>query len=577
MNFTFIRSNRFSFLNSASLRLLVSCCLIACVSQDYAYSQSSGATTQNVELSSTPNNEPRASEILSEFFFGRQNRELLKPRITPENRQEDVSSTTNSTSVSTLKKFFGLNSRRSEPTTFAGETPFDKQPFEVQNYAYPPSLYPESSRQLADVVNQNSNLAVQQAQKLQNQGQDFVRNVQNQISRDVRQFSNEASQEVSALKRQGQTALRNAQEEAANSTRQISDVVAQNARTLQRQGRFLADDVQSRVSGNIQRTSQELDQQVKEIQRHGERLASDAQAQASGGIRRAVNAANQKVQNLQQQGRQIAEDVQSQLYQTSSQAKNGINEIRNEGRDVAGKFERQTRLSLNQASRDAQNLAEASRDMANQISEVGEDVGNAIQRSKEEIAAARRRRLDELNALLSAKRPEEFAQRTAHSRLENRFEFDVARENRSKIRQASSQEATPSAVESLAEPMPVRPRSLQVANKRSNPAKANALQHIPPKKTGMEQPLSPSGSSRQKSQKMQTQPQQSGMTESRHPRARHERSSKNVAKFSVPSFNEEQTESLEDETITPESGESHDQKKNGVIRSSARFIDPKDL
>ncbi|MGI6401306.1 MAG: hypothetical protein ACOX0A_04230 [Thermoguttaceae bacterium] len=293
----------------------------------------------------------------------------------------------------------------------------------------------------------------------------------------------------------------------------------------------LSQNIQSQISRNVHQLSSNASQNMRAAQAQGRQYAE----QISNDLRGASNAVAQNARELQNRGRRYAQNAQNQFHHEA-------NRIFNEVDDVAAS----AGASLQRAAR--------------QASEQTSELANVIEMTSDELANARRRRLEELNAYLAANRPVEFAQRIRESREFNEErDFDVAQANRSKIRQAS---------DVVPQVLPARPQILEQMSRSPRAVTANALpqSNTPLPEVSRVTPNAMPGTTRKITNS--APPAQNVYATKPTPRA--------TAIFSAPILDEE-TQEEEYEDYIDESEEPRDVVKNGVIRSSAKFIDPRDL
>ena len=162
------------------------------------------------------------------------------------------------------------------------------------------------------------------------------------------------------------------------------------------------------------------------------------------------------------------------------------------------------------------------------------------------MAKARRQRLEELNAILAEHRPEERALHKPLDRVQDiKNERNIAQINRSMIRQTSNTEPVSKLNNRFVSKSRIQENSGQEITKSNLNAKDSET------KTMMDLQRFPT------------------------------RTKKSRAVFTEPSpYAKEQTNeclSNDGDNLMKVSDKPHDVIKNGVIRSSAKFIDPKDL
>ena len=338
-----------------------------------------------------------------------------------------------------------------------------------------------------------------------------------------------------------------------------------------------------------------FEQFADRVQSQSERLSdglrefSDQTNQELNAVRSGAETARRKVDSsfheLQHQGREIARDVQDQFQDVQEEVRKKAHEIDRQGRQVVRNAENHMRQEFD----DAQNLVsqrmqDLRRETHSRLATFqNNNVDAAILANRQALAKARRQRLDELNEILAAARPDEFALREETRRTaEIAADTVAAQVNRSKIRQASNVElksnvkkpsarsATHSKANSLPRDSMKRPllANESYGDSSNNP---NAM-----RRALYDSNFRPKRGVEQRDSEQINGAQVGKLTNFQNPASRQKKS---FAVFSEPSTSENGAENDYSEDNDDESVEDspRDVIKNGVIRSSASFIDPKDL
>ncbi len=321
-------------------------------------------------------------------------------------------------------------------------------------------------------------------------------------------------------------------------------------------------DYSSRLADNIESQRKRAAQSLQTAQRDASRSLRTAQRNTTAAIQTAQRDAARAVNQGQ---RKIAREVARVNQDAQKAMQNVANAMPNPQRPSAA---RQRTLGKSDPR--------ATPRRANAV--VANEHGAAPLAQNEEVDS-RRRRLEELNAILAAKRPEEYSRRirqtNALTTMENTpanrtvneapLEFNAARANRPKIRQASHDEPSQRVPQNQA---PTRPHAVKISD---NIYLSSDLVELP-------QPGAQTANSSQS-----------------NPRKPSARAKTPVAKKEpqkLPTYNSDLDEEKES---TPEPLKQSRQKSNveptpiqnirslqeeseqNVLRSSADFIDPRDL
>lgn len=320
-------------------------------------------------------------------------------------------------------------------------------------------------------------------------------------------------------------------------------------------------------------------------------------------------------QNAATNAQTFQNNVVRERRQASREAALAVQTTKNAVNNQTATAQRNVSDSVREFNQSARQTASAAK-----TADISENVNETIERSREAIANARRQRLNELNQLLAAKRPDEYAERMSRNQS---LDFDVAEANRPMIRQASAVEPkstrqnvqrskpTGARVNNASAEAPVRPQSLKqssasraaVAAPLKSDRQPNAGANNQPSRVVHANAAAPSkeaGGTPKKIRSVQgtvykvagpqlparnAQNQNSEQTAKsslqRLPSIESHRASTAKATFTEPRFDdetiEEEAEEVEQELDDAEEEEEIVEPQTNVIRSRARFIDPKDL
>lgn len=252
--------------------------------------------------------------------------------------------------------------------------------------------------------------------------------------------------------------------------RQQFDVMDADLQTLRQDVSRNVRDYSSRLADNIERQRQRATRSVRTAQRDVAKSLNATQHTASNAIYTAQRDAKRAVRQGKQQ---IAREV--------SQVNRATQNLRRNIADVSSNALRYTTTS-NSATRNTPPQLEMKVANAQPQGKRQNVAPNTAPSSDTEQIIANRRRLEELNVLLAAKRPEEFSRRIRQTNAlsvnpevtpresndAESFEFNAARANRSKIRQATYQEepSIASSATSSSSPrvLPTRPQAMKISD-----------------------------------------------------------------------------------------------------------------
>ena len=306
-----------------------------------------------------------------------------------------------------------------------------------------------------------------------------------------------------------------------------------------------------------------------------ENLQSNFQRRIDSAYKRAEQSAT----SLQDGSLRLAHKVESNFQKMQNEVDRNLSNASQRGRSALNRTGDDVRHTIDVAKSSTKEAAQSLRLRANGQFRTSSknEVDEMLKQNQQEIAKLRKQRLDELNAILAARKPREFTLHEDQRQLSNTSDkVNLDQLNQSMIRQTSSLQPKLHSQKQLSSPKtgktPIssRQRFYPSSTKEKVVSDNNRLQQ-----SSANYPIS---SERVDHNSPNRQTHSVSKDRVRPVRTRVKQLENGGQMFLDGPFEENaENQSLEEIVKKQQESVSRDVIKNGVIRSSAKFIDPKDL